>query len=173
MARAKFMHCPPSFRFPPLREGNRAGGWFPRFARGTVHGGFAFAPLREGNRAWGWFALLREGNRVGGRPAAGGELCMGLVLPALRGEPRMAYSCGSPCLPHYTTVFGRTGSEAEFAILLQVPPRAWGNPTAVPLAKQGEPNGGGLQKVSCNETACRRGLSNAHVLVKFRLTIGQ
>jgi hypothetical protein len=82
---------------------------------------------------------------------------MGLVLPALRGEPRMAYSCGSPCLPHYTTVFGRTGSEAEFAILLQVP-----------LAKQGEPHGGGLQKVSCNEPACRsKGIEKSSPLLPY------
>jgi hypothetical protein len=39
--------------------------------------------------------------------------------------------------------------------LLQVPPAGGGNQTAVPLAKQGEPNGGGLQKVSCNETPIR------------------
>jgi hypothetical protein len=38
------------------------------------------------------------------------------------------------------------------------PPAGGGNPKAVvPLAKQGEPNGGGLQKVSCNE-ACRGNL---------------
>ena len=53
------MHCPPSFRFPPLREGNRVGGGSPCCGRGTVWGG---ALLREGNCAWGWFALLREGN---------------------------------------------------------------------------------------------------------------
>jgi len=29
---------PPSLRFPPLREGNHVGVWFPRFARGTVRG---------------------------------------------------------------------------------------------------------------------------------------
>jgi hypothetical protein len=57
----------------------------------------------------------------------------------------------SPQPRHYTTVFGRTGSEAGFAPLLQVPPAGGGNQTAVPLAKQGEPHGGGLQKVSCNE----------------------
>jgi hypothetical protein len=39
--------------------------------------------------------------------------------------------------------------------LLQVPPTGGGNQTAVPLAKQGEPNGGGLQKVSCNEIPSR------------------
>jgi hypothetical protein len=39
--------------------------------------------------------------------------------------------------------------------LLQFPPAGGGKPTAVPLAKQGEPNGGGLQKVSCNETPIR------------------
>jgi hypothetical protein len=39
--------------------------------------------------------------------------------------------------------------------LLQVPPAGGGNQTAVPLAKQGEPNGGGLQKVSCNEIPIR------------------
>jgi hypothetical protein len=61
----------------------------------------------------------------------------------LYGSPREA--------AHSTTVSGRTGSEADFAPLLQVPPAGGGNQTAVPLAKQGEPNGGGLQKVSCNE----------------------
>ncbi len=40
---------------------------------------------------------------------------------------------------HYPTVFGRTGSEADFTPLLQVPPAGGGNQTAVPLAKQGEP----------------------------------
>jgi len=49
----------------------------------------------------------------------------------------MAYSCSSRCLPHYTTVFGRTGSEADFAPLLQVPPADGGNPTAVPPAGRG------------------------------------
>ena len=46
-----------------------------------------------------------------------------------------------PLGAHYTTVFGRTGSEADFTPLLQVPPAGGGNQTAVPLAKQGEPNG--------------------------------
>jgi hypothetical protein len=35
---SKVDKLPPSFRFPPLREGNRAGIWF--------------ATLREGKRAW-------------------------------------------------------------------------------------------------------------------------
>ena len=41
---------PPSFRFPPLREGNRARVRFPCFARETEKLG-RFPPLREGNRA--------------------------------------------------------------------------------------------------------------------------
>ena len=47
---SKVDKLPPSFRFPPLREGNRAGVWF--------------ATLREGNRAGIWFATLREGKRA-------------------------------------------------------------------------------------------------------------
>jgi hypothetical protein len=58
----------------------------------------------------------------------------------------MAYSCGSPCLPHYTTVFGRTGSEAEFAILLQVPPRAWGTKQRFPLRSRGNLTEGVFKK---------------------------
>ena len=42
--------------------------------------------------------------------------------------------------------------------LLQVPPAGGGNQTAVPLAKQEEPNGGGLQKVSCNEHSVGEGV---------------
>jgi outer membrane protein len=41
---------------------------------------------------------------------------------------------------------GRADSEADCAPLLQVPPAGGGNQTAVPLAKQGEPHGGGFQK---------------------------
>jgi hypothetical protein len=47
--------------------------------------------------------------------------------------------------------------------LLQVPPAGGGNQTAVPLAKQGEPNGGGLQKVSCNEGGGGRSLCRSAV----------
>jgi hypothetical protein len=46
--------------------------------------------------------------------------------------------------------------EADFAPLLQVPPACGGNQTAVPLAKQGEPHGGGLQKVSRNQLPNRK-----------------
>jgi hypothetical protein len=53
----------------------------------------------------------------------------------------IAQSASSEISTHNTTVF---------APLLQVPPACGGNQTAVPLAKQGEPHGGGLQKVSCN-----------------------
>jgi len=42
---------PPSFRFPPLREGNHVGVWFPRFARGTVRG-FG-SPCGQGEPAGG------------------------------------------------------------------------------------------------------------------------
>ena len=42
---------PPSFRFPPLREGNHVGVWFPRFARGTVRG-FG-SPCLQGEPAGG------------------------------------------------------------------------------------------------------------------------
>jgi hypothetical protein len=51
---------PPSFRFPPLREGNHVGVWFPRLARGTVRG--------FGSRA------------------SRGEPCGGSVPPAGRGN---------------------------------------------------------------------------------------
>jgi hypothetical protein len=56
---------PPSFRFPPLREGNHVGVWFPCFARGTVRG--------FGSRAW-----RGEPERLGspcgqGEPAGGGS----------------------------------------------------------------------------------------------------
>ena len=40
---------PPSFRFPPLREGNRARvGVHPRFARGTARGALTRFPLLAG-----------------------------------------------------------------------------------------------------------------------------
>jgi hypothetical protein len=42
---------PPSFRFPPLREGNHVGVWFPRLARGTVRG-FG-SPCLQGEPAGG------------------------------------------------------------------------------------------------------------------------
>jgi hypothetical protein len=38
----KFMNCPPSCRFPPLREGNRARVRFPLLAGGTLGRGFSF-----------------------------------------------------------------------------------------------------------------------------------
>jgi len=65
--RSQSSQLPPSFRFPPLREGNRVGRMgSPRFARGT---------------AWGaWVPPLREGNRVGR-----------MGSPASRGEPRGAH----------------------------------------------------------------------------------
>ena len=53
---------PPSFRFPPLREGNRAQA--------------KVAPLREGNRAQAKVAPLREGireARLFGSPYEQGE----------------------------------------------------------------------------------------------------
>jgi hypothetical protein len=56
---------PPSIRFPPLREGNHVGVWFPRLARGTVRG--------FGSRAW-----RGEPERLGspcgqGEPQGGGS----------------------------------------------------------------------------------------------------
>ena len=62
---------PPSLRFPPLREGNRAGAQVP--------------PLREGNRAGAQVPPLREGNHAGGSvpPACRGNLKEGVQsIPA-------------------------------------------------------------------------------------------
>jgi hypothetical protein len=68
------LSLPPSFRFPPLREGNRTRGQAP--------------PLREGNRTRGQAPPLREGNRTQGRelgsPCSQGEPKGGGLLPALR-----------------------------------------------------------------------------------------
>jgi hypothetical protein len=60
---SKVDKLPPSFRFPPLREGNRAGVWFATLREGN-RAGVWFATLREGNRAGVWFATLREGKRA-------------------------------------------------------------------------------------------------------------
>ncbi len=71
---------PPSFRFPPLREGNHVGVWFPRFARGTVRG--------FGSRAW-----RGEPERLGspcgqGEPQGGGSKNSASHAPRLRVRAR-------------------------------------------------------------------------------------
>jgi hypothetical protein len=64
---------PPSLRFPPLREGNRAGS--------------GETPLREGNRAGSGETPLREGNREGRTrsvpPAGRGNLEEGVGIGGL------------------------------------------------------------------------------------------
>ena len=72
-ARAEFMIAPlrrfpplregnrAGVRFPPLREGNRNGVQFPLLCEGN-HNGVRFPLLREGNRNGVQFTLLREGN---------------------------------------------------------------------------------------------------------------
>ena len=47
IARPKFTICPPSFRFPPLREGNRARVRFPLLAGGTLRRGSSTAVFCE------------------------------------------------------------------------------------------------------------------------------
>jgi hypothetical protein len=58
------LSLPPSFRFPPLREGNRTRG--------------QASPRREGNQAQGQASPRREGNQAQGRE---------LGSPCLQGEP--------------------------------------------------------------------------------------
>jgi len=74
---------PPSFRFPPLREGNRARVEIhPRFARGTVRG-LGFTPASRGEPCEGWGSPpLREGNREGRAYS---------VPPARRGNPEVCH----------------------------------------------------------------------------------
>jgi len=76
-AAPEVVDLPPSFRFPPLREGNRGAGQIP--------------PLREGNRGAGQVPPLREGNREehdeGVRPLREGNRGAGQV-PPLREENR-------------------------------------------------------------------------------------
>jgi 1-acyl-sn-glycerol-3-phosphate acyltransferase len=79
--RAVYLRCavpevvglPPSLRFPPLREGNRAGS--------------GETPLREGNRAGSGETPLREGNREGRTrsvpPAGRGNLEEGVGIGGL------------------------------------------------------------------------------------------
>ena len=73
------MRKPPSLRFPPLREGNRAGRAGSPASRGEPRGACRLSRFARGT-ALGVQALpLREGNRAG---RAGS--------PASRGEPRRA-----------------------------------------------------------------------------------
>jgi len=61
---SKIHPLPPSFRFPPLCEGNRAGGWLSLLREGNRAGGW-LSLLCEGNCAGGWLSLLCEGNHAG------------------------------------------------------------------------------------------------------------
>jgi hypothetical protein len=71
---------PPSFRFPPLREGNHVGVWFPRFARGTVRGFGSRASQGEPERL---------GSPCGqGKPAGGGSKNSARRAPRLRVRAR-------------------------------------------------------------------------------------
>ena len=111
---------PPSFRFPPLREGNRARVRFPLLAGGTCRRGFGLCPRCARGTALGTgsvfppslrFPPLREGNRVGvgfglcPRFARGTEWGLGSVFsPSLRFPPlregnreRHAYSVPPAC----------------------------------------------------------------------------
>ena len=75
---------PPSLRFPPLREGNRAGAQVPPLREGN-RAGAQVPPLREGNRAGAQVPPLREGNHAGGSvpPACRGNLKEGVQsIPA-------------------------------------------------------------------------------------------
>jgi len=71
---------PPSFRFPPLREGNHVAVWFPRLARGTM--------WEFGSRA-----SRGEPERLGspcgqGEPAGGGSKNSARRAPRLRVRAR-------------------------------------------------------------------------------------
>jgi hypothetical protein len=57
---AEMYQMPPSLRFPPLREGNRAGVRFPLFREGN-RAGVRFSLFRERNHAGVWFPLLAGG----------------------------------------------------------------------------------------------------------------
>jgi autotransporter translocation and assembly factor TamB len=80
---SKVHPLPPSFRFPPLREGNRAGGWLSLLREGNRAGGW-LSLLREGNCAGGWLSLLCEGNHAGRTcsvpPAGRGNLQEGVLF---------------------------------------------------------------------------------------------
>jgi hypothetical protein len=80
---AEMYQMPPSLRFPPLREGNRAGVRFPLFREGN-RAGVQFPLFRERNRAGVQFPLFREGNHAGVRfpLRAGGTLRRGLSTAA-------------------------------------------------------------------------------------------
>jgi len=71
---------PPSLRFPPLREGNHVGVWFPRFARGTMWGFGSRASRGEPERL-GSPCLQEE-------PAGGGSKNSARRAPRLRVRAR-------------------------------------------------------------------------------------
>ena len=79
--RASEVHqLPPSCRFPPLREGNRARVRFPLLAGGTLRRGFSF--IRT---------FVNSGSAIGIIPIAWSEFTIAPLLqvpPASRGEPR-------------------------------------------------------------------------------------
>jgi hypothetical protein len=72
--RSQSSQLPPSFRFPPLREGNRVGRMGSPASRGEPRGAHGFPRFARGT-AWGaWVPPLREGNAQGfGSPCSQGE----------------------------------------------------------------------------------------------------
>ena len=74
---------PPSFRFPPLREGNHVGVWFPRFAGGTMRG-FG-SPCGQGEPAGGVRKILLGALRVCVYALAGLQTALRVCAYALAG----------------------------------------------------------------------------------------
>jgi hypothetical protein len=93
------LSLPPSFRFPPLREGNRTQGQASPRREGNQAQGQA-SPRREGNQAQGQASPLREGNQIQGQasPLREGNQIQGQASPLREGNQAQGRELGSPCL---------------------------------------------------------------------------
>jgi hypothetical protein len=93
------LSLPPSFRFPPLREGNRTQGQASPRREGNQAQGQA-SPRREGNQAQGQASPLREGNQAQGQASPLPQI-QGQASP-LRGKPSAGTRTWFPLLARGT-----------------------------------------------------------------------
>ena len=153
---SKVHYLPPSFRFPPLREGNRARVRFPLRAGGTLRRGSSTAVFCE---LWlgDWYnsprrAIGRQARRTpaivspNASVSGAGEYAPVGLLVATQSTRRFQcfYTQCLRCLPadtsHYQLVIPIAQTEFTLAPLLQVPPASRGEPRPFGSpCEQGEP----------------------------------